>query len=74
MLYSSRTQSARTWKYINYVSDRAGVEEKWNVRMLDIDHPADASRAAFKRVCEHIRYNNPAVDMVTFRRGANSTM
>ena len=58
-MYGRHTQSARPWKYINYVSDRAGAEMKWDIRMLDIDHPRDASHAAFKRVVEHIRYEHP---------------
>ena len=58
MLCGKRTQSARPWKYINYVSDRAQVEMKWNLRMLDTEHIIDASHAAFKRVCEHIRYEH----------------
>ena len=51
-------QYLRNWKYINYVSDRAAVEAKWDIQMLDINHPRDASQAAFRRVCEHIRYEH----------------
>ena len=59
MLHGKYIQYNRGWKYIDYVSTRAASEMKWNIRMLDTDHPRDASQAAFKRVCEHIRYNHP---------------
>ena len=58
-MYGRRTQSARPWKYINYVSDRAAIEAKWDLQMLDINNPRAVSHAAFERVIEHIRYMYP---------------